>query len=148
MYSKKAVAYSLGKSIKAGQLILTLNSALLAENISHEHPLRIRTDYGPQMSSNRFHFYLKKLARKLTHEFIPPRTQNRNAYVESFFLIFEKTVIEIRYFDNYHDVYESVVNFVEFYNNRRLHRSTRKLSPINYIKKFEAEEIKKHVISA
>lgn len=96
VYTKKVVAYSLGKSIKAGQLILTLNSALVAENISHDHPLQIRSDNGPQMSSNRFHFYLKKLERKLSHEFIPPRTPNRNAYIESFFSIFEKTVIEIR----------------------------------------------------
>ena len=148
VYSKKAVAYSLGKSIKAGQLILTLNAALVAENISHDHPLQIRSDNGPQMSSNRFHFYLKKLERKLTHEFIPPRTPNRNAYIESFFSIFEKTVIEIRYFNTYHDVYEAVMNFVEFYNNRRLHGSIGKLSPINFIKKFEAGEIKNYVVSA
>lgn len=148
VYSKKAIAYSLGKSIKAGQLILTLNSALVAEKISHDHPLQIRSDNGPQMSSNRFHFYLKKQERKLTHEFIPPRTPNRNAYIESFFSIFEKTVIEIRYFNNYHDVYEAVTNFVEFYNNRRLHGSIGKVSPINFIKKFEAGEIKNYVVSA
>lgn len=148
VYTKKVVAYSLGRSIKAGQLILTLNSALVAEKISHDHPLQIRSDNGPQMSSNRFHFYLKKLERKLIHEFIPPRTPNRNAYIESFFSIFEKTVIEIRYFNTYHDVYEAVLNFVEFYNNRRLHGSIGNLSPINFIKKFEAGEIKDYIISA
>lgn len=148
VYTKKVVAYSLGKSIRAGQLILTLNSALVAENISHDHPLQIRSDNGPQMSSNRFHFYLKKLERKLTHEFIPPRTPNRNAYIESFFSIFEKTVIEIRYFNTYHDVYEAVMNFIEFYNHRRLHGSIGNLSPVNFIKKYEAGEIKNYVVSA
>lgn len=148
VYTKKVVSYSVGKSIKAGQLILTLNSALVTENINHDHALQIRSDNGPQMSSNRFHFYLKKLERKLTHEFIPPRTPNRNAYIESFFSIFEKTVIEIRYFNTYHDVYESVVNFIEFYNNRRLHGSIGNLSPVNFIKKYHAGEIKNYVVSA
>lgn len=44
VYTKKVVAYSLGKSIKAGQLILTLNLALVTESISREHPLQIRSD--------------------------------------------------------------------------------------------------------
>lgn len=148
VFTKKIVAYSLGKTLKAGQLILTLNSALVAENIGHDHPLLIRSDNGPQMSSNRFHFYLKRLERKITHEFIPPRTPNRNAYIESFFSILEKTVIEIRYFKTYADVYEAVVDFIDFYNNRRLHGSIRKMSPINFIKKFDAGEIIGHVVSA
>lgn len=59
-----------------------------------------------------------------------------------FFSIFEKTIIEIKYFNSYHDFYEAVMNFVEFYNNRRLHGSIGKLSPVNFIKKYEAVEIK------
>lgn len=147
VYSKKVVGYSIGKTIKSGNLILTLNSALLQENISHEHPLQIRSDNGPQMSSNRFHFYLKKLERKLTHEFIPPRTPNRNAYIESFFSILEKTVIETRYFSTYHDAYAAIVAFIEFYNNRRLHGAIGNLSPVKFIEKFKNGEIKQYKIS-
>jgi len=148
VYSKKAVGYSIGKTIKAGNLILTLNAALVAENIHHDHPLQIRSDNGPQMSSNRFHFYLKKLERNLTHEFIPPRTPNRNAYIESFFSIFEKTVIETRYFKTFHDAYEATVDFIEFYNTRRLHGAIGRMSPMTFIEKFEKGEIKDYKISA
>lgn len=148
VYTKKVVAYTMGKSIKAGNLMLTLNSALVAEGITHEQGLRIRSDNGPQMSSNRFHFYLKRLEKTLRHEFIPPRTPNRNAYIESFFSIFEKTVIEVRYFKNYQEVYESIYNFVEFYNKRRLHGSIGNLSPMQFIKKYENGEIKDYKFSA
>jgi putative transposase len=148
VFSKKIVGYSIGKTIKSGNLILTLNSALVQEKISHDHPLQIRSDNGPQMSSNRFHFYLKKLERKLTHEFIPPRTPNRNAYIESFFSILEKTVIEARYFNTYHDAYEAIVDFIEFYNNRRLHGAIGNLSPMKFIEKFKNGEIKNYKISA
>ena len=148
VFSKKAVAYSMGLTIKAAQLILTLNTALLAEGITPEHGLKIRSDNGPQMSSNRFHFYLKKLERKLSHEFIPPRTPNRNAYIESFFSIFEKTVIEVRYFQSFAEVYDAIIQFIEFYNNRRLHGSIGHLSPVNFIHKFNLGEIKGYKISA
>lgn len=147
VYSKKVVAYTVGKTIKAGQLMMTLNAALTSECITHEHGLRLRSDNGPQMSSNRFHFYLKKLEQKLSHEFIPPRTPNRNAYIESFFSIFEKTVIEVRYFKSFADVYESVFNFVEFYNNRRLHGSIGNVSPIKFIEKFKNGEVFNYKIS-
>jgi len=60
----------LAKSIKAGQLITTLAQSLLSEGVKAECNLKIRSDNGPQMSSNRFHFYLKKLEQKLKHEFI------------------------------------------------------------------------------
>ena len=148
MFSKKVVAHTNGLTMKASQLMITLNAALVSEGITHEHQLKIRSDNGPQMSSNRFHFYLKKLEQKLSHEFIPPHTPNRNAYIESFFSIFEKTVIEVRYFQNFAEVYESVVSFIEFYNYRRLHGAIGRLSPINFVNKFNRGEITGYKISA
>jgi putative transposase len=91
------IEFYIGKSVKTGDLIATLNQALLREGITPEHKLMIRSDNGPQMSSNRFHFYLKRLEQKLAHEFIPPRTPNRNAYVEAFFSIIENEFIVPRY---------------------------------------------------
>jgi putative transposase len=148
VFTKKVIAYTTGKSIKAGQLMVTLHSALVSESITPEHGLKIRSDNGPQMSSNRFHFYLKKLEQKLKHEFIPPRTPNRNAYIEAFFSIFEQTVIEVRYFKNFAEVYKAVYEFVEFYNNRRLHGSLGNMSPIQFIEKFKNGVITNYRISA
>lgn len=148
VFSKKVVGYHIGKSAKAGDLIFTLNQALNSEGIEHGQVLQIRSDNGPQMSSNRFHFYLKRLEQKLSHEFIPPRTPDRNAFIESFFSIFEKTVIEIRYFKIYKDAYSATVDFIEFYNTRRLHGSIGNLSPMKFIEKFNSGEISGYKISA
>jgi len=148
VYSKKVVGYAIAKSIKAGQLMATLSQALLAEGVSVDCNLKIRSDNGPQMSSNRFHFYLKRLEQKLKHEFIPPRTPNRNAYIEAFFSIFEATVIQVQYFNNFMEVYRSVVAFIDFYNNRRLHGSIGHLTPMHFLEKYKNGEILNYRFSA
>ena len=55
--SKKITGWYLGKTCKAGDLVFTLNQAIKNENISSGQSLVIRSDNGPQMSSNRFYFY-------------------------------------------------------------------------------------------
>jgi putative transposase len=147
VYSKKVTGYYLGKSCKAGDLIFTLDQALRSEGIAKDHSLIIRSDNGPQMSSNRFHFYLKRLEQKLTHEFIPPRTPNRNAFIEAFNSILEIEVLQVRYFRNFREVYETIVEFIEFYNTRRLHGSIKNLSPKMFIDKLKTREIMPQVVA-
>lgn len=148
VFSKKAVNTFIGQSVKAGDLMLTLNQALMKESITAEHGLKIRSDNGPQMSSNRFHFYLKRLEQKLSHEFIPPRTPNRNAYVEAFFSILENEWLVPRYFHTYADAYKALVEFVEFYNTRRIHGSLGNRSPKRFLEDFEKGLIPLMKISA
>lgn len=137
VFSKKAINTFIGLSVKAGDLMLALNQALMKESIEPGHGLRIRSDNGPQMSSNRFHFYLKRLEQKLSHEFIPPRTPNRNAYVEAFFSILENEWLLPRYFHRYADAYRALVDFVEFYNTRRIHGSIGNRSPKRFLEDLE-----------
>lgn len=131
--SKKITGYYIGKTCKAGDLVFTLNEALLNEGITSDSGLVIRSDNGPQMSSNKFHFYLKRLEQKLSHEFIPPRTPDRNAYIEAFHSIIEAELIQARYFKNYEETYRALVEFIQFYNVRRLHGSIGYLSPIMFL---------------
>ena len=145
--SKKITGWYVGKSCKAGDLVFTLNQAIKSENITSDHLLTIRSDNGPQMSSNRFYFYLKNLEKKLTHEFIPPRSPDRNAYIEAFNSILETEVLQVRYFRNYEEVYEAMVRFIEFYNNRRLHGSIGDRSPRMFIEGFNKGKISPRVIA-
>ena len=131
--SKKVTGYYVGKTCKAGDLVFTLNEAIKNEGITDEQTLVIRSDNGPQMSSNRFYFYLKSLEKKLTHEFIPPRSPDRNAYIEAFNSILEIEVLQVRYFKNFESVYEAIMKFIEFYNERRLHGALGYLSPKMFI---------------
>ena len=145
--TKKITGWYLGKTCKAGDLVFTLNQAIKNENISSDHPLVIRSDNGPQMSSNRFHFYLKNLEKKLTHEFIPPRSPDRNAYIEAFNSILETEVLQVRYFRNYEEVYEAMIRFIDFYNNRRLHGSIGNRSPKMFIDGLKTGEITPRVVA-
>lgn len=145
--SKKITGWYLGKSCKAGDLVFTLNQAIKSENIGSENKLIIRSDNGPQMSSNRFYFYLKNLEKKLSHEFIPPRSPNRNAFIEAFNSILETELLQVRYFKSFEEVYESMIKFINFYNNRRLHGSIGNLSPKMYLEKVQRGEITPQVIA-
>jgi putative transposase len=147
VFSKKVTGYYIGKSCKAGDLIFTLDQALKKEGITSEHNLKVRSDNGPQMSSGQFHFYLKRLEQKLEHEFIPPRTPNRNAFVESFFSILETELLENSYFYSFKDAYVAVTKFIEFYNTRRLHGSIGYRSPNQFILDYQNGNITRYEIS-
>jgi putative transposase len=146
VYTKKITGWYVGKTCKAGDLVFTLNQAIKSEDINSDHPLTIRSDNGPQMSSNKFYFYLKNLEKKLTHEFIPPRSPDKNAFIESFNSILETEVLKVQYFRNFEEVYASMVRFINFYNNRRIHGSIGNLSPKMYIEKLNNREITPRVV--
>lgn len=145
--SKKVTGWYVGKTCKAGDLVFTLNQAIKNENITSASPLTIRSDNGPQMSSNRFYFYLKNLEKKLTHEFIPPRSPDRNAYIEAFNSILENEVLKVQYFNNFEEVYSSMIRFIEFYNNRRLHGSLGYRSPKMFIEGLNSGTITPQVVA-
>lgn len=147
VFTKKITGWYIGKTCKAGDLVFTLNQAIKNENISSDSALVIRSDNGPQMSSNKFYFYLKNLEKKLTHEFIPPRSPDRNAYIEAFNSILEAEVLQVRYFRNFEEVYEAMIRFIEFYNNRRLHGSIGNLSPKMFIERLNKGEITPRVVA-
>lgn len=145
--SKKVTGWYVGKTCKAGDLVFTLDQAIKNEGITHEHALVVRSDNGPQMSSNRFHFFLKNLEKMLTHEFIPPRSPDRNAYIEAFNSILETEVLQVRYFRNFEEVYEAMFKFIDFYNNRRLHGSIGNRSPKMFLDGLKAGTIMPRVVA-
>lgn len=140
--------FFIGKSCKSGDLSFTLNQAIKNEKITINDQLKLRSDNGPQMSSNKFFFYLKRLEQKLVHEFIPPRTPNKNAFIESFFSILENELLVDRYFKNYGEAYAAVCNFISFYNKRRLHGSLDYKSPERFILDYQNGLIKNYQVSA
>jgi len=145
--SKKITGWYVGKTCKAGDLVFTLNEAIKNENIGPDQSLVIRSDNGPQMSSNKFYFYLKNLEKKLTHEFIPPRSPDRNAYIEAFNSILEIEVIQVQYFADFGEVYAAMVRFIEFYNNRRLHGSIGDRSPKMFLDGLKNGSITPRVVA-
>ena len=104
------------------------------ERITDNKSITIRSDNGPQMTSNMFKHYIETLG--LDHEFIPPGQCNKNAHVESFNSIIESDLLQVRYFRDFEDAYKQTVGWMKFYNEKRIHGSLKMMSPIDFTKKF------------
>jgi len=135
VYTKKVMSYHLGHHCKASDLQLTLKAALKHLSEEEQSTLVIRSDNGPQMSSNHFKAYVDSL--ELNHEFTPIRCPDKNAYVESFFSIFEIEFLQVRYFYSLKEVHRQVGDWIEWYNKRRLHGSLKYKSPEMFIKNYK-----------
>ena len=129
VFSRKIVGYHIGRSCKAGDLAVTLECAL-AKASGDTSALVLRSDNGPQMTSNMFRDYIADLEIDLGHEFIPPACPNKNAHIESFFSILETEFLQTRYFKDYRGAYEQTMRFIEYYNSQRLHGSLGNRSPM------------------
>lgn len=139
VFSRKVVGYYMGLSCKANDLVFTLNDALMREGIEDHNELMIRSDNGSQMTSNIFADAVEQIMSNTTisgHEFIPPSTPNKNAHIESFFSIVETELFQTRFFNSFKEAYEKTVEFINFYNQRRIHGSLRFYSPIEALERF------------
>ena len=146
VFTKKIVAYHLGKTCRNEDLQLTLKMALNTVSPTDQEGLIIRSDNGPQMSSNAFKDYVSLL--EITHEFTPIRCPNKNAFIESFFSIFETEFLQVRYFASMKDVYCQVNDWIIWYNERRLHASLKYNSPKMFLEKVTNGKFNDFKISA
>ncbi|QCT00986.1 transposase [Paenibacillus algicola] len=65
----------------------------------------------------------------MVHERIPPKTLNKNAHIESYHAIIELECYRRNEFDTYPQAYEMVSQFIQDYNQIRLHGSIYDFSP-------------------
>ena len=140
------MGYHLGHFCKESDLKLTLKAALNHLPEEEQSKIILRPDNGPQMSSNQFKAYVDSL--ELSHEFTPIRCPDKNAFVESFFSIFEIEFLQIRYFIFLKEVHRQVREWVNWYNKKRLHGSLKYKSPEMFIEKFETGLNYEYKISA
>lgn len=139
VFTREPVDYYVGKSCKAIHLKNTFENALRLRGISAADGLVIRSDNGPQMTSNIFRKYIEDL--KADHEFIPPGDSNKNAHVESFFSIYELEFLQVRTFWSYQEAYQQTVEWMEFYKAKRIHGSLNNMSPIDFIRSYKQGNI-------
>lgn len=128
VFSRKCVGSYVGKRCQSGDLIFTLKKAIENSNADPDL-LTIRSDNGPQMSSRAFHHSLQKLESKLCHEFIPVRSPNKNAHVESFFSILERELLAHKYYVSFAQAYRNVHQWIQHYNCVRIHGSLKNRTP-------------------
>jgi len=131
VFDRSIVGYHVGSSCDAKQVCEAVRAALRTRLTGKEAKPIIRTDNGPQFISKAFGELCE--AEQMTHERIPPRTPNMNAYIESFHATLERDLLTKETFATFQEAYDTIEAYMDFYNNRRMHRSLGKRSPAAFM---------------
>lgn len=141
VYDRSVVGQYRGKESKTEDLLTTLHKALLKRSVyTQGTPLVVRTDNGPQFKSHKFRAFFEN-NEMLIHERTPNRTPNKNAYIESFHSILERECFRCHIFMSFEEAFDVLDQFMDFYNNRRIHMSLYGYSPAQFIEKLEKNEV-------
>lgn len=92
--------------------------------------LVLRTDNGSQFISGTFEEAC--ITEKVTHERIPVRSPNYNAYIESYHRYLQDECLTGNLYWNMNHICNDVYDFVYRYNNRRIHSSIGYIPPHEY----------------
>ncbi|WP_156876061.1 IS3 family transposase [Clostridium kluyveri] len=141
IFDRSIIDYHMGLHCEAKDATALLRKCLIRRNLFEEGSKKpvIRTDNGPQFISHKFDECCEGL--KTEHERIPVKTPNKNAHVESFHRILEDECLKINEFQSYAEAYKIVNEFMEFYNNRRLHSSLRFMAPHEFYNLYFGENL-------
>ncbi|AEE91093.1 Integrase catalytic region [Tepidanaerobacter acetatoxydans Re1] len=101
---------------------------------------KIRTDNGPQFTSNLFEETVKELG--VIHERIPIKTPNMNAHIESFHSIFEDECYSQNEFESFMNAYSVVTDYMKYYNERKRHGSIKFMPPHKFYAAFIDDKVK------
>jgi len=129
VFDRSIVGYHMGLVCPSQSVLEALTSALKARGLK-KPGLVLRSDNGPQFSSRLVREGCSKLG--ITQEFIPFRTPDANAHIESFHSILEKECLADHTFQTYWEAYQAVEAYMRFYNTRRLHSACGYRPPEEY----------------
>ena len=135
VFDRNIVAYHRGSTCCTPEILRTLQKALSVRCVG-QNQLVIRTDNGPQFVSRAFHAYCEQAG--VEHERIPPRTPNKNAFIESFHSILERECYQCNCFESKEEAFTEVDRFIRYYNNDRIHGSLNDWPPREYLRMVQA----------
>lgn len=139
VFTRKIINYHIGLQCKGKDIASTLKYAL-EKTRANVDSLVIRSDNGPQMTSWLFQRSIEKMG--LEHEFIPTASPNHNAFIESFFSILDYELINELAEDSFKGVYKEVVDYIQHYNNKRIHAKIGNKTPEEFVKELTDGYIK------
>ena len=125
--TRMVLAHILKPSIRQHDVVLLLDGILQqyrCEGVS------LRNDNGSQFIAHSVRAYLK--SQNIYQEFTHIATPEENGYIEAFHSNLEREVIRRYWFDSFAYAKWKINDYMTHYNNRRRHRSLKKLSPANY----------------
>lgn len=128
VYDRSVIDYYIGSKCEAKDAVELLQRCLWKRNqFGEEERPTIRTDNGPQFISHAFEEACENF--KVEHERIPPKTPNKNAHIESFHAVLEDECLRRSEFETFAEAHQAVMEYINFYNERRIHGSLYDLSP-------------------
>jgi putative transposase len=131
VYDREVIDYHIGLHCEGEDAAATLVRALMRRKLfENDCKPAIRSDNGPQFISHKFEDKCEEVV--VEHERIPCKTPNKNAHIESFHRILEDECLGRWEFERYEEAYEAVLEFMERYNHRRIHRSIFNMSPVEF----------------
>jgi putative transposase len=132
VYDRGLVGYHVGSSCSAEQVCEAVKCSLQSRIAPGGNKPIIRTDNGPQFISKAFGDLC--VDEKIHHERIPPKSPNLNAYIESFHATLERDLLSKTSFETFEEAYQAIHEYIDFYNQRKMHGSLGKRSPANFMK--------------
>jgi len=118
---------------------------LLLDYILQGHDTRgiiIRNDNGSQFIAHQLREYIN--SRKMNQEFTHIATPQENGHIEALFSVLEREMIQRNWFDSFYHAKMKIAEYFKVYNYRRKHRSLKRMSPYQYLKRFFPEFSDKH----
>jgi len=128
LFDRVVIDYHTGLSCTGTDAAFILARAHLKRNPAAG--LIVRTDNGPQFISSSFELACENLS--VQHERIPPKSPNSNAHIEAFHSILEEDCISLHEFKTFKEAYQTITEFMSFYNEVRLHSSIGYKPPQEY----------------
>ncbi len=131
VYDRMVIDFHIGFSCTSAEAARTVRGAYerRASELAGTQVV-MRSDNGPQFVSRQFEEECTRLG--LDHECIPVRTPNKNAHIEAFHSILEDECFNRYEFNSFAEAYMVIVEYMNYYNQSRLHGSLSDVPPAEY----------------
>lgn len=146
VYDRSIVGHYHGVVCEAKHITKMLQKAMIQREIHQpnaENQLVIRTDNGPQFCSHHFEEFL--VNQGVEHERIPPKSPNLNAYIESFHSVLERECYQLNEFITFDHAFDTVDEYIKFYNAERYHGSLQDYSPKEYYLRWKHGKVTQEI---
>ena len=121
--TREVLGIEIDTSLGSKRVIRTLNRIIEQRGV----PKTIRTDNGPEFTSNEFELWCKELGIQL--QFIQPGKPMQNGYVERFNRLYREAILDAYLFFDLDEVRHLTQEWMEEYNERRPHEGLNNLTP-------------------
>ncbi len=133
--SREVLAIEVDTSLSAKRIIRTLDRVIAERGI----PKTIRTDNGPEFTSNDFAFWCNEKGIEI--QFIQPGKPMQNGYIERFNRLYREAVLDAYVFFDLAEVRYLTQEWMEEFNQRRPHEALNNLTPEEWKLKVGNNEI-------